>query len=69
MKMISIYLNGQTREFALDITAADLVAELNIGARKFAVEINRKVIPRDRLDEVVVHDNDEVNVVTLVGGG
>jgi sulfur carrier protein len=67
--MISIHLNGQTRQVARDITAAELVADLDIGARKFAVEINRQVISRERLTEVVIRDNDEVNVVTLVGGG
>jgi len=46
-----------------------MVAELDIGARKFAVEINREVVSRDRLTKVVIRDNDEVNVVTLVGGG
>ncbi len=67
--MISINLNGQTRQVARGITAAELVAELDIGARKFAVEINREVVSRDRLTKVVIRDNDEVNVVTLVGGG
>ncbi len=67
--MISINLNGQARQVARGITAAELVADLDIGARKFAVEVNRQVVSRDRLTEVVLHDNDEVNVVTLVGGG
>ena len=44
-------------------SAAALVAELGIGARKFAVEINREVVSKDRLDEVVLQEGDEVNVV------
>lgn len=67
--MISINLNGQSKQIAQDTSAAALVAELGIGARKFAVEINRQVISKDRLDEVVLQEGDEVNVVTLVGGG
>ncbi len=67
--MITINLNGQSRQVARGTTAAELVAKLAIGARKFAVEVNREVVSRDRLSEVVLHDNDEVNVVTLVGGG
>jgi len=67
--MITINLNGQSRHIARGTSAAMVVADLGIGAKKFAVEINREVIPKDRLDEVVLHERDEVNVVTLVGGG
>ena len=67
--MISINLNGQSKQIAPSTTAAALVAELGIGARKFAVEINREVVAKDRLEEVVLQEGDEVNVVTLVGGG
>lgn len=67
--MITINLNGQSRQVARGMSAAALVAELGIGVRKFAVEINREVVSKDRLDEVMLHESDEVNVVTLVGGG
>lgn len=67
--MISINLNGQTKQIRPGTTAATLVGELGIGARKFAVEVNRDVVPKDRLGEVVLSEGDEVNVVTLVGGG
>ncbi len=67
--MISINLSGQSKQVAPQTSAATLVAELGIGARKFAVEINREVVSKDRLDEVVLQEGDEVNVVTLVGGG
>jgi thiamine biosynthesis protein ThiS len=33
------------------------------------VEINREVVSKERLGEAMLHDGDEVNVVTLVGGG
>jgi len=67
--MISINLNGQSRLVAPGSSAATLVSELGIGTRKFAVEINREVVSKDRLEEVVLREGDEVNVVTLVGGG
>jgi thiamine biosynthesis protein ThiS len=67
--MMSITLNGQSKQIAEGTSAAGLVAELGIGARKFAVEINREVVSKERLGEAMLHDGDEVNVVTLVGGG
>ena len=67
--MHTITLNGQRREITPGTTAESLVGELGIGARKFAVEINREVVPKERLAETVLAAGDEVNVVTLVGGG
>lgn len=67
--MISIQCNGQMRQIAPGTSIAVLVEELGVTARKFAVERNRQVVPRDRLAEVILEEGDEVNVVTLVGGG
>ncbi len=67
--MISINLNGQPKEIPGDTTAAALVESLEIGRRKFAVEVNREVVSAHRLGEVILSEGDEVNVVTLVGGG
>ena len=67
--MISILCNGQTREVAAGTTVAQLVSDLGIAERKFAVERNREVVSRERLDEVQLEEGDELNIVTLVGGG
>ena len=67
--MISIQCNGSPRELQEGTTVAELVAELGVGNTKFAVERNREVVPRAELDAVTLEEGDEVNVVTLVGGG
>jgi len=67
--MPSIQCNGAPREIPQGMTVAELVAELGVGDKKFAVERNREVVPRAELDRVTLQEGDEVNVVTLVGGG
>ena len=67
--MISIQCNGKKRELRRGTSIAALVEELGLRDRKFAVERNRKVVPRDRLDTELLEDGDDVNIVTLVGGG
>jgi len=67
--MISILCNGQNREVAAGTSVAQLVEQLGVVGRKFAVERNREVVSREHLDDVVLEDGDELNIVTLVGGG
>jgi thiamine biosynthesis protein ThiS len=67
--MIAIRCNGQKREIAEGTSLAGLVDGLGVKGRKFAVERNREVVSREKLDEVILQEGDEVNVVTLVGGG
>lgn len=67
--MISIHCNGQKRELPPGTSIAALVEALGVTSKKYAVERNRQVVPRDRLEAVLLEDGDEVNIVTLVGGG
>jgi len=67
--MITIRCNGQNRQVDDGTSVAQLVAELGIVNRKFAVERNREVVSRDRLEQTLLEDGDELNIVTLVGGG
>lgn len=64
-----VTVNGQAREVEPGTTAAALIASFSLEARHVAVEINRELVPRAKLDETVLRENDEVEIVTLVGGG
>jgi thiamine biosynthesis protein ThiS len=66
---IQIICNGEPRQVPPETSVAELVRQLGIAERKFAVELNRKVVSRDRLATVTLTEGDEVNIVTLVGGG
>ena len=67
--MIRITLNGEPREIPEGSTIAELLDELQINNRYCAVERNQEIIPREQHAEAVVDPNDEVEIVTLVGGG
>ena len=68
MKM-KIQLNGEQRELAVGITLAGLLEELELESRNVAIEVNLDVVPRARHAEHVLNDGDQVEIVTLVGGG
>lgn len=66
---VTITLNGERRDFPEPLTVADLLRHLGVKPEHVAVERNRDLIPRARHAEAALAPGDEVEVVTLVGGG
>jgi len=66
---VRIVLNGQTRTLEPGATLAALVASLDLGGRRMAVEINEEVIPRSEHADRVLAEGDRVEIVHAVGGG
>ena len=51
------------------MTVSELLAYLEIDARRIAVEHNLVVLKRTAFDETVVNPGDEIEIVNFVGGG
>jgi len=64
-----ITVNGQPRDVQGVTTIAELLNQLQVPARGVAVEVNQQLAPRSQHAEVQLQDGDQVEVVTLVGGG
>lgn len=69
---VDIQLNGAPRTVpgaGERATVADLLATLDLGDRRVAVEVNGDVVPKAVHAEHTLTDGDRVEVVTFVGGG
>jgi len=66
---LQIRLNGDPYQVAGPLTVADLLAQLEIDARRVAVEHNLVVLKRDAFDRAAIADGDEIEIVNFVGGG
>lgn len=66
---MKVRLNGETRECREGMTLADLVAELGLGVKRIAVEMNRDIIPREEYAHCRINAGDEIEIVHFVGGG
>jgi thiamine biosynthesis protein ThiS len=66
---LQITLNGDAHEIAGPLTVTELLAQLQIDARRVAVEHNLVVLKRERFEETMIHEGDEVEIVNFVGGG
>ena len=62
-------MNGDAHEVAGPLTVTELLAQLQIDARRVAVEHNLVVLKRDRFEETMIQEGDEVEIVNFVGGG
>jgi thiamine biosynthesis protein ThiS len=66
---MTIRLNGEAHEIAGPLSISALLAQLDIDARRVAVEHNLIVVKRTAYDSTIVGEGDEVEVVNFVGGG
>ncbi len=67
--MIEITVNGQRVEIETSMTVEQLLDTVDVPPNYLAVEVNAEVVPREKYTTVVVGPGDDVEVVTLVGGG
>jgi len=66
---LTITLNGDRFETARPLTVSELLAQLDIDARRVAVEHNLVVLKRDAFDRAIVNEGDSIEIVNFVGGG
>jgi thiamine biosynthesis protein ThiS len=66
---VTITLNGDPFELAGPRTVSALLAELEIDARRVAVEHNLVVLKRAAFETTQLRDGDQVEIVNFVGGG
>jgi len=66
---VRLRVNGTPEEVVEGTTLGEIVDRLVANRSRVAVERNRVIVPRATLDQERVRDGDEIEVVTLVGGG
>jgi sulfur carrier protein len=67
--MITITVNGRPVEIEAPMTVEQLLDTVDVPPNYLAVEVNADVVPRQEYTEHIVGPGDDVEVVTLVGGG
>lgn len=66
---MTITLNGDPFDLSGPLTVSQLLAALEIDARRVAVEHNLVVLKRAAFDSALVREGDQVEIVNFVGGG
>lgn len=67
--MIKITVNGNEIEIDGPMSVQQLLETVDVPPNYLAVELNADVVPREQYGQRTVQAGDDVEVVTLVGGG
>jgi thiazole synthase len=62
-------INGEMRDMTGAATVAELLASLDLDARKIAIELNREIVPRSAYGATGLSDGDKIEIVHFIGGG
>lgn len=65
---MQVTVNGQTEELPEGISVLELIARHNLTPDRVAVELNRRLLRTAKYD-TPLKANDQVEIVTFVGGG
>lgn len=66
---MQVKINGESKNIDDGMTVAALVASLDLQPKFVAVERNREIVPRKQHADCTLQPGDELEIVTLVGGG
>jgi thiamine biosynthesis protein ThiS len=67
--MLEITVNGVRRTVPTGSSVQSLLELLQLKPRFLAVEVNRRVVPRGEHGQTILAAGDQIEIVTLVGGG
>ena len=67
--VIEIILNGETESVPESFSINDLLGQLNVNMRAIAVELNEQIVPKTAFETTQLAPGDQLEIVTLVGGG
>ncbi|NOZ52723.1 MAG: sulfur carrier protein ThiS [Gammaproteobacteria bacterium] len=66
---MNIQLNGKLKNIDPHLTAAQLLASLDLTGQRIAMEVNQEIVPRSQHDTHLFNENDKVEIVRAIGGG
>lgn len=64
-----VSVNGDSQEVTENASVTDLLQLLELNSAHVAVEVNRELIPREQHQQYRLSAGDQLEIVTLVGGG
>ena len=68
-RMLTITINGESRQFPAAMTVAALVETLGYTGKRIAIERNGEIVPRGRHADTLLTEGYILEIVVAVGGG
>ena len=69
LNVAKIQLNGDPYEINSGTNLSELLKKLRIQKNKVAIEVNGKIIEKNKYTNLILKKNDKVEIVHFIGGG
>ena len=66
---MNVILNGKEIYLNKKLNLNDFLVSYNVNRNNIVVEINKNIITRSLWNQYELKDNDEIEIITAVGGG
>lgn len=63
-----VYINGKEKN-AGGQSIAQYLTENGFDSKRVAVERNGDILPKSKYESTILHDGDQIEIVSFVGGG
>jgi sulfur carrier protein len=67
--MITVTINGESREFEQALRVSEVVERLGLTGKRIALERNGEIVPRSQFGASSIANGDKLEIVVAVGGG
>tara|TARA_B100000519_G_scaffold107531_1_gene93188 strand:+ start:613 stop:831 length:219 start_codon:yes stop_codon:yes gene_type:complete len=66
---IKITVNGKQMQIIPKFTLKSLITKLKMPLNKIAIELNKKIIDKNRISKILLKKGDKIEIVHFIGGG
>lgn len=66
---MNITLNGEAFSCADDASLHSIALAMSLDGKRYAIELNKEIIPKTQHAETRLSEGDQVEVVQAIGGG
>ena len=69
IKKIKIKINGKIKSIIEDSNLSMVLKNLKIPLNKVAIELNKEIIDKKKINKIKLIKNDKIEIVHFIGGG
>ncbi len=69
IKKIKIKLNGKIKTINNNSKLSNIIKNFKIPLKKVAIELNREIVDKKKLNNINLKKNDKIEIVHFIGGG
>ena len=66
---IKITVNGKQMQIIPKFSMKSLITKLKMPLNKIAIELNKKIIDKNRISKIQLKKGDKIEIVHFIGGG